>query len=201
MAAAEDDVREGIASHRIAAGTTDVSFMVTMVDNENGKTPETGLTETDFVITYARVGAAAVSHAGIALTAIDDAHVDWGVFEIDDTNMKGLYRIDMPDAAFAVGVNNVNIFIKDGVITRTSRVNVDLQGKLSPDGLDAVSFTEPSGYPTNLREGLMLTIMQVVNRVTQTGSEKKIYQDDNSSVALTQALTDDETTQTQLKGA
>lgn len=197
-----NEISERIITMKIAKGSTDVSIQVPMVDITDGYTPETGLTVTDFDIAYSRVGAAAVKSDCVALAtpAVTDPHLDNGCIEVDSTNMKGVYRFDLPDAIFASGVDNALIAIHH-TSCRSVYIHVQLQNKLSSDGLDGISFTEPSAYPTNLQEGLMFAIMQVVNKVELTATQKKIYQDDDSTVALTQAVSDNGTTQTQGKGS
>lgn len=66
-----------------------------------------GLTIGNITLTYERPGAA-VSHTALtALSALTDAHTDNYGLEVDATYCPGVYRVDVPDAAFAIGVDRV----------------------------------------------------------------------------------------------
>ena len=43
---------------------------------------------------------------------MDSAHSDGGFVEVDATNMPGVYRLDLPDAVCATGVNSVVVMLK-----------------------------------------------------------------------------------------
>jgi len=55
---------------------------------------------------YARPGVAA-AQVTLATQTVTGAHADGGFVEIDATNMPGLYRLDLPDAVCATGVDSV----------------------------------------------------------------------------------------------
>ena len=59
---------------------------------------------TDLVASY-RIGTGgsrvAIPLVELATPALDDAHVDGGFIEVDDTHMAGVYRLDLPDAVVA----------------------------------------------------------------------------------------------------
>lgn len=82
------------------AGTADVSVPIYVVDSTAG-TPETGwdFEETGIDLWYRRAGGAKVSITEATQTA-NGAHADGGVVHISD----GRGRLDLPDAACAVGV-------------------------------------------------------------------------------------------------
>lgn len=88
-------VRPGQADVTIAA------FFRATADN----TELTGLTATDITASYWRQGGSRVAITVSDLTAIDDAHSDGGFKEVDATNMPGLYRFDVPDAAYVAGAD------------------------------------------------------------------------------------------------
>ncbi len=99
----------------ITAGKTDVTVDVYFVDDDGGTSPgepTTGLLfsniETGGSASYHRQGAARVDFTLVTQTAAG-AHTDGGFVLIDDTNMPGLYRLDVPDLAFATGVDYVTI--------------------------------------------------------------------------------------------
>lgn len=98
----------------VTAGKTNVSvyfYIVGDASNTTSGEPVTGLLfsdiETGGSASYARQGAARVDLTLITLASASVAHADGGFILVDDTNMKGLYRCDFPDAAFAAGVDQV----------------------------------------------------------------------------------------------
>jgi len=99
----------------ITAGKINVTVDVYFVDDDGGTAPgepTTGLLfsdiETGGSASYHRQGAARVDFTLITQT-VAGVHADGGFIEIDSVNMPGLYRLDVPDAAFATGVDYVVI--------------------------------------------------------------------------------------------
>ena len=96
----------------IKKGSTDITDYVFIVDSA-AFTPETGITITDLDLQYVRNGAAPSAKVdATALAAIDSAHGDNQMFEVDATDQPGLYRVDWPDAVFATGVSQVVCTVK-----------------------------------------------------------------------------------------
>ena len=96
----------------IRKGSTDITDYVFITDSA-AFTPETGITVTDLDLQYVRNGAAPSAKVDAsALSAIDDAHADNSMFEVDATDQPGLYRVDWPDAMFATGVSQVVATVK-----------------------------------------------------------------------------------------
>ena len=100
----------------VTAGTIDVTVYVYFVDDVSGTNtgePTTGLLfsdiETGGSASYARQGAARTDFTLVTLASAGAAHTDGGFILVDDTNMPGLYRLDIPDAAVATGVDQVTI--------------------------------------------------------------------------------------------
>lgn len=112
----------------IAPGSTDVSVMLRIVDATD-KTPETGVTTASagLSLVYWRQGAAAaVGLTEVDLTAPDDAHTDGGLLHIG----SGYYRLDLPDAAPAAGVDFVQVYGHvDGMIVEG--LHIQLQAAAS----------------------------------------------------------------------
>jgi hypothetical protein len=93
-------------------GSIDFSLPVRLVDTTTNL-GKTGVAAGSVTAYYYRQGAAAaVSITVSALTNLNDAHADGGWKEVDATNMKGIYRFDVPDAAFATGADFVVISIQ-----------------------------------------------------------------------------------------
>lgn len=89
----------------VLKGTTDYSTTIRIVDSTDG-TPETGVVfnTTGIDLWYRRPGAA---HSSIteATQTEGGAHTDGGFVHISD----GYYRLDLPDAALATGVDYVDV--------------------------------------------------------------------------------------------
>jgi hypothetical protein len=103
----------------VTAGKTNVSIFVYFVDDDGGTAPgepTTGLLfsdiETGGSASYARQGGARVDFTLITLASASAVHADGGFILVDDTEMKGVYRLDIPDAAFITGVDQVVIQLR-----------------------------------------------------------------------------------------
>jgi hypothetical protein len=99
----------------VLIGQTDYSIVVRITGADGA--PETGLAHTDIDIAYTRVETDNdVTTADVApanLTALTDAHSDWGWEEISSTDHPGLYRLDIADAVFASGAWEAVVTITD----------------------------------------------------------------------------------------
>lgn len=72
---------------------------------------------------YTRQRAVAVQIPLVTLASPSAAHADGGFVEVHATNAKGLYRLDLPDAAVASGSRTVCVSIEfDGIIEETKEV-------------------------------------------------------------------------------
>jgi hypothetical protein len=89
----------------VKKGSTDRSVAVRIVDSADG-TPETGVVfnTSGIDLWYRREGAAVVSITEATLAALTTAHADGGFLHVSN----GIYRLDLPDAAFATGANYVD---------------------------------------------------------------------------------------------
>jgi hypothetical protein len=99
----------------ITADKTSVIVDVYFVDDDGGTAPgepKTGLLfsniETGGSASYHRQGEVRVDFTLITQTAAG-AYDEGGFVLVDDTNMPGVYRLDVPDGAFATGVDYVVI--------------------------------------------------------------------------------------------
>ncbi|MDX1409196.1 MAG: hypothetical protein R3330_13710, partial [Saprospiraceae bacterium] len=81
-------------------------------DSADG-TSKTGLlyNSSGAVASYVRNGAARSAITLATLASASAAHADGGFIEVDGTNAKGLYRLDVPDAAFLTGVDSLVVHI------------------------------------------------------------------------------------------
>ena len=84
-----------------------VDYTVLVKIRTDAGAPATGLDEGDIDIAYARVetdnDVTTSDVTPAALTALTDAHTDWGFEEVSATDHPGVYRLDVADAVFASG--------------------------------------------------------------------------------------------------
>lgn len=90
----------------VKKGSTDRSVYLRIIDSTDG-TPETGVVYNTAGIDlwYRREGAAVTSITEATLASLTTAHADGGFLHVS----HGVYRLDLPDAAFATGANQVEI--------------------------------------------------------------------------------------------
>lgn len=103
--------------YEIKKGSTDVTIYLRLRDSATGLA-KTGLAynSAGAACYYTRPLAAAVAIT-LATQTVTGAHSDGGFVEVDAANAKGLYRLDLPDAALASGVDSVVVSIEfDGII-------------------------------------------------------------------------------------
>jgi len=125
----------------------------------------TGLTASTVNLSarYNRTRTASVSIPLVART-IAQAWTAGGFAEVDATNMPGVYRLDIPDAALAAGADDVTIVVRGASGTNGAVMTV----KLSSGGLteaqtaSAVWGASPAGYND------ATTFGGVVNQIDQT---------------------------------
>lgn len=123
-----------MAKLAIKKASTDVTvYLFIQASNVTTGAGLTGLTfETaDLVASYVRPGAARAAITLATLAAADSAHSDGGFKEVDATNMPGIYRLDLPDAVCATGVNSVVVMLKGAanmapVVLEVQLTNFDL---------------------------------------------------------------------------
>lgn len=90
----------------VKKGSTNVSVELFIIDSTDG-TPETAVVwnTAGIDLNYRRDGAVVTSITEATLSALTDAHSDGGFLHVSN----GRYRLDVPDAAFAVGVSQVTV--------------------------------------------------------------------------------------------
>lgn len=84
------------------------------------KDPKTAIVATGTTLSYVRSQSASVAVTAVDLAAATSAHAAGGIKEVDATNMPGVYRLDLPDAAVAKGVrcDEVVVSLKNaGIVT------------------------------------------------------------------------------------
>jgi hypothetical protein len=94
----------------IIAGSTSVSLPVALESQTTGA-PSTGLAYSAVTAYYARQGGAVTMITLSALASFGAAYSSGGWFEADAVHMPGIYRLDVPDAAFAAGADWVEVTV------------------------------------------------------------------------------------------
>lgn len=130
---------------RITKGSTNVSRYVMLVDSADG-TPETGYTITDLDLQYTRNGATPAAKVdATALGSVNAAHADNQAIEVDGTSSPGLYRVDWPDAAFAAGVDNVQLVVSgSGLHPAVEEIELDGLGYLVDKAVAGANIIDDS---------------------------------------------------------
>jgi hypothetical protein len=152
-----------MAKLAIKKASTDVTVYVFIQDSS--KTTGAGLTglvynTTDLVASYVRPLAARAALSLATLAAVDSAHSDGGFKEIDATNMPGVYRLDLPDAVCATGVNSVVVMLKGAanmapVVLEIQLTDFDLNdaspnvtvADIANDAITAAAYDESTAFP------------------------------------------------------
>jgi len=103
-----------MAKLAIKKASTDVTVYCFIQDSS--KTTGEGLAglaynTASLVGSYVRPAAARAA-LSLATQTVDGAHSDGGFVEVDATNMPGVYRLDLPDAVCATGVNSAVVMLK-----------------------------------------------------------------------------------------
>ena len=116
----------------IFKGATDQTVFMELVDSTTGL-PKTGIVFGDVTGSYARTRGARVAITMATLASASAAHSDGGFILVDDTNQPGVYRLDVPDLAFATGVPEVVITLKaTGCRTVSRSINlVDINNQVA----------------------------------------------------------------------
>ena len=95
----------------VAASTSVVEYV--NITQSNSGAPLTGLTYQSSGLSayYVRPGGSPTAIT-LANQTASGAYASGGFVAVDNTNMPGLYRIDIPNAAFNSGVSKVNVYLR-----------------------------------------------------------------------------------------
>lgn len=118
--------------HLVNIDQADYTVLVFIPDSSSTTgAGKTGLDDTKIDLAYSRVetdnDVTCADVAPAALTALTDAHTDWGFFEVDSANAPGLYRLDIADAVFATGAWSAVVTITDAASNNVPPVNIEFQ--------------------------------------------------------------------------
>lgn len=149
----------------IEPGATDQTIYIMLRDST------TGLAKTGLVYNsagascyYTRPRTAATQITLATLAAATSAHSDGGFKEVDATNAKGLYRLDLPDAAIAASADYVIISIEfDDTIEESLLIELNLASASDiVDEWKSQSQADPTGFHVNVKE---------INGTSQTAND------------------------------
>jgi len=155
----------------------------------------TGLTASTSGLTarYNRTRTASVSIPLVART-IAQAWTAGGFAEVDATNMPGVYRLDVPDAALAAGADDVTIVVRGASGTNGAVMTI----KLSSGGLTAAQTADAilnrkldstgDGTDTLNERTVRSALRAMRNKVSVGTGTMSVYKEDDSAIAWTGSL-------------
>jgi len=125
--------------HIIPAGSTSETVLLEIRANNNN--PVTGLAwnTAGLAVRYTRPGAAPVAIT-LATQTVTGAYVSGGFVEIDSTNCPGLYRFDIPNAALAIGADQVMISFHGFSASSTAYFFMQLGGIVSQNQIATPAY-------------------------------------------------------------
>jgi hypothetical protein len=179
--------------HIMPGGSTSETVLLEIRANNNN--PATGLAfnTAGLVVRYTRPGAAPVSITLVSQTNTG-AWVSGGFNEVDATNCPGLYRLDLPNAAIAVGVDQCMISFHGYSASSSSYFSFQL-GNVSNETIYTAPFTLTSDQTNqdqklDVYKGSALTVnLQMVdanNKAVSIGASVlsvKVYDLANTLIA------------------
>lgn len=115
-------------SRTVKKGATSQTLYFEILDSTSSTGGrKTGLVFNTSLLTayYVRNGGSAVAITLATLAAANSAWSSGGFKEVDATNMPGIYRVDVPDAAFASGAESVIVTLKGA--TGMAQVSAEVQ--------------------------------------------------------------------------
>lgn len=151
-----------MAKLAIKKASTDVTvYVFIQASNVTTGAGLTGLVynTTDLVASYVRPKAARAA-LSLATQTVTGAHSDGGFVEVDATNMPGVYRLDLPDAVCATGVNSVVVMLKGAanmspLLLEIQLTDFDLNdaspnvtvADIANDAITAAAYDESTAFP------------------------------------------------------
>ena len=112
-----------------------------LVDSTTGL-PKTAIVYTDVTGSYCRSRGARVAITPATLASASAAYSSGGFILVDDTNQPGVYRFDVPNAAFATGVEEVVVTVKATGCRTVSRAftltDISMQTATIPTDLQTI---------------------------------------------------------------
>jgi hypothetical protein len=151
----------------LKAGATSQSIYIEVLDSTSttgGR--KTGLAYNTSSLTayYVRAGGSATAITLATLAAANSAYSSGGFKEVDATNMPGVYRLDIPDAAIAASVSSVVVTIKGA----TGMVQVSKEIVLTALDLQTAL---PSNFATLVIDGSGRVDVSKIGGTSQTARD------------------------------
>ena len=154
----------------VKAASTSVSIPA-LLRRVADSTEMTGIVFGGVTCYYTRQGAAPVAITSVALTAATDAYLSGGWFEILSSGIPGLYRFDVPDAAFAAGADWVIISVKvAAAFVYAERFNLETQGaadNFARIGAAGAALTAITGAALSVSDEALLTSLKAMISANQ----------------------------------
>jgi len=135
----------------IVPGATDQSITIRIIDSTTGVPEEAVEHDTSGIsLWYWRPGSTKTAITPAALASLDAAHSDGGIEHIDD----GEYRLDLPDAAVASGVNWVVVGgTVTGMIVLGTVIPLNIASAADVvNEWETQSQADPTGFHVNVKE-------------------------------------------------
>jgi hypothetical protein len=141
---------------------------------------------------YVRTQGSPVAISLITLAAANSAWASGGFKEVDATNMPGLYRLDVPDAAFATGADSVVITLTGatGMVQVSHLVQLVVVDLQSAVGLaDALLTRDMSAITGEAARSPLNALRKLMNKWNIVGGTLTVSKENDLTVAYTQTVT------------
>lgn len=145
----------------------------------------TGLTHltSGLSASYVRTGSARVGFS-LASQTVTGAWVSGGFVEIDAVNMPGMYRIDIPNAAFSSGTTSVTVAIKNS----NTAFGTYLSYSLQPVHIDLTQTVPYSNAVQTIGDALNAARSSGFGKWTLNDKTLSLYGADNTTIVKTFTL-------------
>ena len=130
----------------------------------------------------------------VAVSLITDGWVSGGFKEVNASTMPGVYRLDLPDAAVDVGVDDVTVVVRGASGTNGAVMTI----KLSSGGLTAAQTADAilnrkldstgDGTDTLNERTVRSALRAMRNKVSVGSGTMTVYKEDDSATAWTGSL-------------
>lgn len=175
-----------MAKLSIKKASTDVSVYVFIQSAAGAGVTDLVYTSAGLICYYVRPLGSATAIT-LATQTVTGAHSDGGFVEVSKSYMPGIYRLDLPDAVCATGVNSVVVMLSGAsgmlpVALEIQLTNFDLNDDtplvtvndivtdaITADSIKTDAITEIQtglATPTNITAGTITTVTNVTNGVT-----------------------------------
>lgn len=137
---------------QIQKGTTSKSVFVNIWATAGGKLSGLVYNSAGLTAYYTRQGAAEAAIT-LATQTVTGAYSSGGFVEIGATNSKGLYRLDIPDAALAAGADHVVICLRGASGMEQCDLLIELTDPVAVRGKFVTGTLTAQTSTTNLTHG------------------------------------------------